>query len=294
MGAQMRVAALVAVFLCFASQNCEGYSLPAPGGKPSASLTTRSQSRRTISGLKRSELADWGPSWGVGEDINWKRAPNGLGRSGFHGDVFSHGFGAFSPVKRVSLALKKRRPEMGANGFYGDTFNGGLGYFDTMKRRPEMDASGFYGDTFNGGMGYFDTMKRRPEMDASGFHGDVFSNGFGYFDTMKRKMASKRRPEMDSSGFHGDTFSNGFGYFDTMKRRAALADRTGIVSKSESLLQKAKSPRRHVLLRDEVQEVGATGGGIGGRLPVSRQRQDDSMFTDEMEDQTSMNGGARN
>ena len=145
-----------------------------------------------------------------------KRRPE-MDASGFHGDMFSNGFGDF-------YTLKKRKLGMGASGFHGDMFNEGFGDFSTMKkRRPEMDSSGFYGDTFSGGFGDFYTMKRnnakrRPEMDSSGFYGDTFSGGFGDFYTMKRNPL-KRRPEMDSSGFYGDTFSGGFGDFYTMKKK---------------------------------------------------------------------------
>ncbi|KAF0310449.1 hypothetical protein FJT64_018546 [Amphibalanus amphitrite] len=164
---------------------------------------------RRLLGHKRAEHSAWSAP-GASEDLNWKRAPNGLGASGFYGDVFNQGFGAFSPVKRgfhgggrmhkatggrfnegsvgEGFETAKRRPEMTASGFYDDVFRGGMGLFEPMKRRPEMSASGFYDDIFRGDMGHFEPMKRRPEMSASGFYDDVFRGGMGHFDTMKREV----------------------------------------------------------------------------------------------------------
>ncbi|KAF0298717.1 hypothetical protein FJT64_003923 [Amphibalanus amphitrite] len=246
---QMRAGLLVAAALCLTSIGCcTSLEVHNDGQKEPVPLGGQTLLRRPLSSLREAELSQRQSAWTGGDDTNWRVAPGDRDRAR---GALGQALGAFPPVRRVAVALKKRRPEMDSSGFYGDTFNGGLGYFDTMKRRPEMDSSGFYGDTFNGGMGYFDTMKkrrpemdssgfygdtfnggmgyfdtmkkRRPEMDSSGFYGDTFNGGLGYFHTMKRRLASKRRPEMDSSGFHGDVFSNGFGFFDTMKRRAAEA-----------------------------------------------------------------------
>ena len=112
----------------------------------------------------------WSPPPGS-EDLNWKRAPNGLGASGFYGDVFNQGFGAFSPVKR-GFRPGGRRFAVGGHG--EEVVAGGPRLADKAKRRPEMTASGFYDDVFRGGMGLFEPMKRRPEMSANGFYDDVF------------------------------------------------------------------------------------------------------------------------
>lgn len=176
-------------------------------------------------------------SQGNGELDPFKKGrPTADGSMGFHGDIFSQGFGDLN-------TFNKRRP-MGSSGFHGDTFSQGFGDFDTFKKRRPMGAMGFHGDTFSQGFGDFDTYKkrnlgtdgmaqhgenivkgfnslehfekRRP-MGSSGFHGDTFSQGFGDFDTYK-----KRRPEMDSMGFHGDTFSRGFGEFEPFKKRRPM------------------------------------------------------------------------
>ncbi|XP_043245868.1 uncharacterized protein LOC122393691 [Amphibalanus amphitrite] len=215
---QTRAGLLVAAALCLTRIGCcTSLEVHDDGQKEPVPLGAQTLLRRPLSSQRDSQRQS---TWTAGDDTKWRVAPGDRDRAR---GALGQALGAFPPVRRVAVALKKRRPEMDSSGFYGDTFNGGLGYFDTMKRRPEMDSSGFYGDTFNGGMGYFDTMKkRRPEMDSSGFYGDTFNGGMGYFDTMK-----KRRPEMDSSGFYGDTFNGGMGYFDTMKKRRPEMDSSG-------------------------------------------------------------------
>ena len=230
---------------------------------------------------------------GASEDLNWKRAPNGLGASGFYGDVFNQGFGAFSPVKRghqlnkrrsktaadmlrgdalvggrADQDTKKRRPEMTASGFYDDVFRGGMGHFEPMKRRPEMTASGFYDDVFRGGMGHFEPMKRRPEMSASGFYDDVFRGDMGHFEPMKR------RPEMSASGFYDDVFRGGMGHFDTMKRvlvSSLSKEHPGVLSHvriptaaSRTATEQADEHRAKRNGGDEVM----TAKGLRGELPA--------------------------
>nr|UGX04250.1 carausius neuropeptide-like precursor 1 [Locusta migratoria] len=77
--------------------------------------------------------------------------------------------------------LQKRRPEMGSSGFHGNMFSNGFGEFWPMKKRSNTLA--MYGDA---DIGKLPPMKRRPEMDSLGFHGDTFHNGFGDFWPMKR------------------------------------------------------------------------------------------------------------
>ena len=210
--------------------------------QPPSALRPSSHALRRLLGHKRTPQNNWVPP-GAAEDLNWKRAPNGLGASGFYGDVFNQGFGAFSPVKRAhqpsnrqpeatakglhremlagdgreSLDMTKRMPEMTANGFYDDVFRGEKGHLEPLKRRPEMSASGFYDDVFRGDLGHFEPMKRRPEMSASGFYDDIFRGDMGHFEPMKR------RPEMSASGFYDDVFRGGMGHFEPMKRRPEMS-----------------------------------------------------------------------